>query len=137
MKPEPIVPAALVEKCGPNTAGTETDRGTGVSDEPRAVQAADSHWLKWNTLARTITGCQCGFQADESSDCGFGDSVVAHLLDVGAGSSRPVHLREAADSLAQIADAATAHTPEWRDGVRYAASLLRHTADDLTEGDTA
>ena len=41
MKPEPIVPAALVEKCGPNTAGTETDRGTGEREPHARSETAD------------------------------------------------------------------------------------------------
>jgi len=50
-----------------------------------------------------------------------------------AAAARPGHLRDAADSLRAIAEASTAHTEEWRAGVLYAASLLAHTADDLTD----
>jgi hypothetical protein len=54
MKPEPIVPAALVEKCGPNTAGTETDRGTGVSEAQKAAQAGDQWFSDVADAARPV-----------------------------------------------------------------------------------
>jgi hypothetical protein len=31
---------------------------------------------------REIVGCHCGFKAVDEEDCGWGDSVVQHLLDV-------------------------------------------------------
>lgn len=121
-----------------DTAGTETDRGTGVPEAPRSTQAIEElnslHWLKWNTLARTITGCHCGFRADESSDCGFGDSVVAHLLEVGAEAARPVHYRDAAASLRNYAHRGL-HPGRFR-AFRDAADLLDSTARDLTEETT-
>ena len=50
---------------------------------PVLVDAAESpHWLIFNS-ARQVTGCACGFAADVDSDCGFGDSVVDHLLAAG------------------------------------------------------
>ena len=39
------------------------------------------HWLLFNA-AREVVGCACGFDADVESDCGWGDSVVDHLLGV-------------------------------------------------------
>jgi hypothetical protein len=106
----------------PGTSEGDTGKGTGVSEAPGTAQAIEDlnqkHWLKWNTIARTITGCQCGFGANEDSDCGFGDSVVAHLLEVGAGASRAAHYREAAVSLRRL-------------DYHQAALLLDHVADDL------
>lgn len=45
---------------------------------------SDTHWLRFNEQ-REITGCHCGFVADAESDCGWGDSVVDHLLTVPRG----------------------------------------------------
>jgi hypothetical protein len=53
--------------------------------EDRATRDAlkpNPHWLIFNA-ARAITGCACGFEADIDGDCGFGDSVVDHLLEQG------------------------------------------------------
>jgi hypothetical protein len=44
--------------------------------------APSPHWLIFDA-ARQITGCACGFPADLDEDCGWGDSVVDHLLAVG------------------------------------------------------
>jgi hypothetical protein len=41
------------------------------------------HWLVFNEIGTGLTGCHCGFPADYDSDCGYGDSIVAHLLSVG------------------------------------------------------
>jgi hypothetical protein len=38
------------------------------------------HWLVFND-EREVSGCHCGFRADLDSDCGWGDSVVEHLLE--------------------------------------------------------
>jgi hypothetical protein len=45
----------------------------------------DKHWLIFGVHEgrRAVVGCQCGFQADVESDCGYGDSVVDHLLTAG------------------------------------------------------
>ena len=50
------------------------------------------HWLKFDRLV--ITGCQCGFKANTDSDCGFGDSVANHLMEVGieAAGGRAIRL---------------------------------------------
>lgn len=45
------------------------------------------HWLTFDPATRDVTGCACGFRADLDSDCGWGDSVVAHLLDTGRGAA--------------------------------------------------
>lgn len=45
-------------------------------------QPVSDHWLMFDA-ARQVTGCHCGFEADMDSDCGYGDSVVDHLLSVG------------------------------------------------------
>ena len=39
------------------------------------------HWLIFND-AREVVGCHCGVAAD-AGDEGYGDSIVAHLIDVG------------------------------------------------------
>ncbi len=43
---------------------------------------SDDHWLVFND-AREVTGCHCGFRA-QPDDCGWGDSVVAHLRSLPA-----------------------------------------------------
>lgn len=87
MKPETSIPGQGAQKSQPNTAGPSTDRGTGV-EGPHA-RPETGHWLKFNQETLEITGCQCGFAADTDSDCGWGDSVVAHLLEVGAETASP------------------------------------------------
>lgn len=52
----------------------------GVS--PARCECALDHWLVFNDK-REIVGCRCGFAADTDSDCGWGDSVVRHLLAEG------------------------------------------------------
>lgn len=90
---EATVPAAQPGAGDAETSGTGSGRGTGEPNAHGSAQAIENlnskHWLKWNTTARTITGCQCGFAANEDADCGFGDSVVAHLLEVGARTAAP------------------------------------------------
>lgn len=44
------------------------------------LKCDDEHWLLFD--AWRIVGCHCGFKADVEADCGRGDSVVAHLLEV-------------------------------------------------------
>ena len=53
------------------------------------------HWLIFgpehtdpDIAQRPITGCACGYRADLNEDHGFGDSVVDHLLEVGANAAR-------------------------------------------------
>jgi hypothetical protein len=129
----PAVPA--VAAAPGRTASERPETRTGVSETPSEAQAIEDlsskHWLKWNTIARVITGCQCGFRADESSDCGFGDSVVAHLLEVGATAARPAHYREAAESLRKYARPGM--HPEYVKGFISAAALLDSVAFDLDE----
>lgn len=122
------------------TSGTGSDRGTGVPEAQNSRQAVEGlssrHWLKWDTIARTITGCQCGFRADESSDCGFGDSVVAHLLEVGAADSRPGHYREAANSLRGYAagrHVGDTYDSGFTDGITAAADRIDSYARDLAD----
>lgn len=141
--PSMPVPATQPGAGDAETSGTGSDRGTGVPEAQNSRQATDGlnsrHWLKWNTITRTITGCQCGFGANEDSDCGFGDSVVAHLLKVAAEASRPVHYREAAASIRDMADAdETAEPPiggetNYLLGMRRAADRLGSVARDLDE----
>ena len=135
LDPEMPRPATQPLAPAPGTVQESTDRGTGEPKSQDSRQAIDDlnskHRLKWNTIARTITGCQCGFRADESSDCGFGDSVVAHLLEVGAAHDpwftdvaetvRPVHYRELADQIEPV-------HPE-------AARLIRSHVKDLEDGE--
>jgi hypothetical protein len=54
-----------------------------------------------------------------------------------ADAVRPVHYREAADSLSQIAEHMpdTSSAADLRPGIQYAATLLRHTATDLEDGE--
>lgn len=44
-------------------------------------QLRNEHWLIFND-GREVVGCHCGFEADNDSDCGWGDSVVEHLFRV-------------------------------------------------------
>lgn len=48
----------------------------------REPEVENPHRLKWNLGTGEIVGCGCGFPADPS-DCGFGNSVTDHLIDVG------------------------------------------------------
>lgn len=48
------------------------------------MRVMDKHWLAFGS-DRQIVGCHCGFKA-EDSDCGWGDSVVQHIVDVSGGS---------------------------------------------------
>lgn len=43
------------------------------------TDAEREHWLIFDD-ERRVTGCHCGFQADMDADCGWGDSVVEHLM---------------------------------------------------------
>jgi len=132
--------AAQPLSSAPGTVQESTDRGTGEPKAQDSRQAIDDlnskHWLKWNTIARTITGCQCGFRADVDSDCGFGDSVVAHLLEVGAADSRPGHYREAANSLRGYAagrHVGDTYDSGFTDGITAAADRVDSYARDLDE----
>lgn len=51
-------------------------------------------------------------------------------------SAQAATLRDASTSIRTIADHMPGRHPEFVRGVRYAATLLGHTADDLTEGAT-
>lgn len=58
-------------------------------------QPESTHWLIFgpehtdpDIASRPVTGCACGFRADLNEDLGFGDSVVDHLLEVGANAAR-------------------------------------------------
>jgi hypothetical protein len=106
------------------------ERGTGGPETQKPAQAGGGHWLKFNN--GEIVGCQCGVRADYDSDCDWDDSIVAHLVDVGAEAAKPAHLREAAASLRTIAEHMPGYHPEFVRGVLYAATLLGHTADDHT-----
>lgn len=61
---------------------------------------------------------------------------LREIAEALAAALRPVHYRESAASLQGIADhwPDTASADDLRPGLRYAAALLDHTADDLTEG---
>lgn len=48
----------------------------------RARDEAERHWLIFDN-ERHVTGCHCGFPADPGDD-GYGDSIVMHLLTIGA-----------------------------------------------------
>ncbi|MFG3340559.1 DUF433 domain-containing protein [Glycomyces sp. NPDC048151] len=156
-----LIPAALVESHPGIRGGEPVMRGTRVPAADVAGLLHDG--LPWSNIheyypsipvpeGTMCTGRQCDCFADRTTAalepaaaavfkalCGF-NSDYAHGYDnademavLAADAARPVHLREAADSLDQIADAATAQTPEWWAGVAYAATLLRHTADDLDD----
>lgn len=51
------------------------------------------HWLTWGeyrvgdgygggSYEHRIVGCHCGFTANNDADCGWGDSVVRHLMQI-------------------------------------------------------
>jgi hypothetical protein len=115
---------------GPGTVDPTTGRGTGVAGTHARTE---SHWLAFKV--GQVTGCHCGFRANLDSDRGWGDSVVAHLVQVGADAARPVHLREAAASLRAIAQARLATAPDpvavaRALGLEDAARRLESTARD-------
>lgn len=59
---------------------TETERHQNPS-RPGSPPGREDHWLLFDR-ARRVVGCRCGFKADVEADCGWGDSVVKHLLEV-------------------------------------------------------
>jgi hypothetical protein len=53
-----------------------------ITPEMAQVEALmERHWLLFDRKERQIVGCHCGFEADNDSDCGWGDSVVRHLFE--------------------------------------------------------
>jgi hypothetical protein len=56
---------------------------------PGSLPGREGHWLLFDMIdhgrlqQRVVSGCHCGFKADVEADCGWGDSVVEHLIDVG------------------------------------------------------
>lgn len=67
---------------GPITADEEIARAKRTAEKLR-----QAHWLIFAPAGeggfRAISGCMCGFVAD-NDDCGYGDSVVVHLMRVAA-----------------------------------------------------
>jgi hypothetical protein len=115
MYPTLPVPASQPGRGDADTPDLYTETGTGGLNRHRDAQG---HWLKFNN--GEIVGCQCGVRADMDSDCGWGDSVVAHLVDVGAEAARPAHYLEVATSLDRL-------------GHRDAARAVRSAAKDLED----
>jgi hypothetical protein len=62
------------------------------------------------------------------------NEAIPHLAGF-INALKPAHYREAAASLRAIADHMPGRSPEFVRGVRYAANLMAHTADDLGAGD--
>jgi predicted RNA-binding Zn-ribbon protein involved in translation (DUF1610 family) len=118
-----------------NTAGTETDKtdkGTGER-EPHGRSEATV-----DIVARILVGSD--WDDEKSWATEFAAAFAADVRRVGEeidDALRPVHYREAADSLAQIAEhmPATSSAADLRPGIQYAATLLRHTATDLEDGE--
>lgn len=83
-----VLTAAGCEATGGHVLGCVAC-GALVGEEPQGRDAGPhgdphrrlDHWLVFNGK-REVVGCHCGFVADLDSDCGWGDSVVTHLLEV-------------------------------------------------------
>jgi hypothetical protein len=84
VEPEKRRPPAQEGRGDADTAGTETDRGTGVPEAPGSTQAIEAIREVW-------TSCDC-------------DEDLAALAE----AVRPVHYREAAGSLRKLGDTAAA-----------------------------
>lgn len=74
-----------------------------------------SHWLLMGQN-RYITGCNCGFHADEA-DAGYGDSVIRHI-------EAAVREQIAADIEAQARPDGVGE-PHWLAGIRHSARIAR------------
>jgi len=149
MKPERDVPASHVEKSGPNTADPYTGKGTGEAGPETSAQAAGltpADLIKSNpvlhidlTAADTPRGL-VAIEINHTPDyppATIPNEAMPHLVGL-INALKVAHLNEAAMSLRTIADRMpdTASAAELRPGIEYAATLLGHTADDLTEGAT-
>jgi hypothetical protein len=99
---------------------------------------AEQHWLIFDN-ERHVTGCHCGFPADPGDD-GYGDSIVMHLLTIGA-AALSAELAEAkaearresnrADQWMRAHDNDLAEAEAERDAARAEAVALRTQYRDL------
>jgi hypothetical protein len=114
-----------------DTAGTETDRGTGVGGPHERPQADGLTPIQLITRPLVLAW---GTRHNRDHIREIAEHIDAEL--------RPVHYREAADSLDKLAAARLAVAPDAiayarAEGIRIAAEIVASTARDLTEGDTA
>jgi hypothetical protein len=124
---EPPRPPAEAHSGAPNTSETGSDRGTGVAATPVGVQAVER--TPAETIYRILV-LPWGTRHNREHVREVAEGIDAEM--------RPVYYREAAASLRAIAEHMpdTASAASLRPGIEYAATLLSHTTDDLTEGAT-
>lgn len=84
---------AWAEQSGPvTTTHVEPRDAERLAAERMLVRrVGEKHWLLFEVRSGRlmVTGCACGFEADVEADCGYGDSVVRHLLSAPRESVRP------------------------------------------------
>jgi hypothetical protein len=120
--PQPLTPS--VGGTGSRTGGLKAQG---------SAQAIEGTPL--DTVARILVGSDWD-DGIVYTDLGHRDDIRSYAVEIDA-ALRPVHYREAAASLRAIADHMpdTSSAADLRPGIHYAATLIGHTADDLTEGD--
>jgi hypothetical protein len=124
--PQPLTPS--VGGTGSRTGGLKTQRGAEAADIEHGRQIA----MTAMDLAEARYRHEHG-QPHRREHC---ETCAREAV---ADAAKPGHLREAAASLRAIADHMpdTSSAAELRPGIHYAATLIGHTADDLTEGETS
>lgn len=113
----------------------------------RARDEAERHWLIFDN-ERHVTGCHCGFPADPGDD-GYGDSIVMHLLTIGAAalSAELAEAKAESERLTRLlglrwddlreAQRSAQNARNERDAARAEAATLRTQYRDLATYRTA
>lgn len=128
---EPWIPAELVVRDPWVCAGEPTMRGTRILAETIVAELAIG--TTWETLQSMypsipIPASQEPPGPPTGPERGTGEAGPEK-------SAQAATLRDASTSIRTIADHMPGRHPEFVRGVRYAATLLGHTADDLGAGD--
>jgi hypothetical protein len=124
------VPAAQSGAGDADTAGTETDRGTGERGPHGRSEAIE----QGRQIAMTAMDLAEARYRHERGQVHRREHCEDCAREAVAAAARPVHYREAAASLRNYAHRGM-HPERFR-AFRDAADLLASTARDLTEGDT-
>jgi hypothetical protein len=133
------VPAAQPGAGATDTAGTETDRGTGErGTHGRSEVVSIEHGRQ---IAMTAMDLAEARWRHEHGQPHRREHCEACAREAVAEAARPVHYREAAKSIRAMADADEAAEPpigceiNYLRGLRRAADLLDSTAHDLEDGE--
>jgi hypothetical protein len=128
----PAAPAVEpVEPQSPSVGGTGSR--TGVLKAQRGAEAADvEHGRQIAMTAMDLAEARYRHEHGQPHRHEHCETCAREAV---ADAAKPGHLREAAASLRTIADHMpdTSSAAELRPGIEYAATLLGHTADDLTD----